>query len=112
MPEITQADVRLAARKAVANKMKKLKRHIDAVEAKSNSWKSKYKAEVGSLRGRVRQLESAIRWALGEEGEFGEEPPPLAGKYRRRFWWRTELRERAFPTRTAARRIPAHLEKP
>lgn len=44
---------------------------------------------------RIAQLESAIKWALGEEGEFGEEPEPLAGKYRRQFWWRTELRRRA-----------------
>lgn len=41
------------------------------------------------------RLASAIRWALGEEGNFGEEPPPLAGKYRRRYWWRSELRRRA-----------------
>lgn len=44
---------------------------------------------------RIQQLEAAIRWALGEEGDFSEEPPPLAGKYRQRFWWRTELRRRA-----------------
>lgn len=41
------------------------------------------------------RLRAAIRWALGEEGEFGEEPPPLAGQYRQRYWWRTELRNRA-----------------
>lgn len=48
------------------------------------------------LRKESERLASAIKWALGEEGEFGEEPEPLAGKYRRRFWWRTELRQRAF----------------
>lgn len=42
----------------------------------------------------VNGLLDAIRWALGEVGEFGEEPEPLAGKYRRRFWWRRELRAR------------------
>ncbi len=44
---------------------------------------------------KVERLTAAIRWALGEDGEFGEEPPPLAGKCRRRYWWRTELRQRA-----------------
>lgn len=52
--------------------------------------------DVVALRARVAQLEAAIRWALGEEGEFpGEEPPPLAGKYRRRYHWRKELQQRA-----------------
>lgn len=45
---------------------------------------------------RMIQMRNAILWALGENGEFTEEPPPLAGKYRRRYWWRTELRKRAF----------------
>lgn len=44
---------------------------------------------------RIEQLESAIRWALGEEGEFPEEPPLVPGKYPRRYQWRTELRQRA-----------------
>lgn len=43
---------------------------------------------------RIRELESAIRWALGEEGEFPDEPEPQ-GKYRRKYYWRTELRKRA-----------------
>lgn len=43
----------------------------------------------------IRQLKEAIYWALGERGEFGAEPEPLAGKYRRAFWWRTELRKRS-----------------
>lgn len=97
--EITQADVRRAARKAVGNKMAKLKKHIATVEAQSNAWKLRYRAVSGSLRGRVRELEAAVLWALGENGEFSEEPPPLAGKYRRKYWWRTELRNRAFPGR-------------
>jgi hypothetical protein len=51
---------------------------------------------------RILQLTAAVRWALGEYGEFVDEPPPLKGKYRRRFWWRTELRERAFGPSHAA----------
>lgn len=56
----------------------------------------------------VARLEDAILWALGEKGEFGEEPKPLAGKYRRRFWWRTELRQRAFgdPSQPVTEREP------
>lgn len=44
----------------------------------------------------IARLWAAITWALGENGEFPDEPPPLAGKYRQRFWWRSELRRRAF----------------
>jgi hypothetical protein len=38
---------------------------------------------------RIAQLEAAIRWALGEEGDFRSAAG--AGRY----WWRTELRRRA-----------------
>ena len=51
--------------------------------------------EIARLRNENARLCAAIRWALGEEGQFSEEPPPLNGKWRQRFWWRTELRERA-----------------
>lgn len=54
------------------------------------------KRQVRDLHHEVARLTGAIRWALGEEGEFGDEPPPLAGRYRMRFWWRSELRRRAF----------------
>ncbi len=40
-------------------------------------------------RERIATLEAAVRWALGEEGEF---TPRLDGG---RYWWRTELRARA-----------------
>lgn len=60
------------------------------------------RAENAALRQRVATLEAAIRWALGEEGTFSEEPPPLAGKYRQRYWWRTELRQRAALAETPA----------
>ena len=42
-------------------------------------------------------LRSAIRWALGEEGEFAG-PPNLGTAKKplhRRYWWRAELRRRA-----------------
>lgn len=52
-------------------------------------------AEIRSLRSRLRRVEGAVLWALGEGGSFappvtsgGERPPP--------FWWRSELRLRAF----------------
>jgi hypothetical protein len=38
----------------------------------------------------VARLRSAIRWALGEEGEF-----PLRPEGKGAYWWRTELRRRA-----------------
>lgn len=55
----------------------------------------KRNTECVEFRERRERLEGAIRWALGEVGEFPEEPQPLAGKYRQRYYWRTGLRERA-----------------
>ena len=53
-------------------------------------------AERDRLAARVRELEAAVRWALGEEGEF---PPrqrsTLTGLYVNHYWWRPELRKRA-----------------
>jgi hypothetical protein len=50
------------------------------------------------LTERVTVLEAAIRWALGEgDSDFGDNIPTvrfLGGKPAR-YWWRTELRERA-----------------
>ncbi len=37
----------------------------------------------------------AIRWALGEEGEFEVPKEEQPSRTKRTFWWRTELRERA-----------------
>lgn len=45
---------------------------------------------VDNQQARIAELESAIKWALGEEGEFGGETPEKG-----RYWWRTELRKRA-----------------
>lgn len=47
-------------------------------------------AMLEAQEGENERLIAAIRWALGEEGEFeprGENDPP--------YWWRTELRKRA-----------------
>jgi hypothetical protein len=38
----------------------------------------------------IRRLRRAVKWALGENGDF-EQRPEGAGAY----WWRTELRRRA-----------------
>lgn len=62
-----------------------------------------YADDIEALAAVVERQENAIRWACGELGDFGPEPPPLAGKYRRRFWWRKELRERAGLAAEAAR---------
>lgn len=47
-------------------------------------------------RKEIVKLRAAVRWALGEEGDFpgGEEPPPIAG-VRQRFFWRAKLRAMA-----------------
>jgi hypothetical protein len=63
------------------------------------------KAEVAALTtardeamGQVERLQGVIRWALGEVGEFPEQPEAsqnAARLYGRpRFWWRSELRKR------------------
>jgi hypothetical protein len=44
----------------------------------------------------VRRLRAAIRWALGEEGEFPGTAQGLGA-----FYWRRELRTRAFGAETA-----------
>jgi hypothetical protein len=45
---------------------------------------------------RIAELEHAIKWALGEEGDFpgGEPPSPIAG-FEQRYFWRTTLRQLA-----------------
>jgi hypothetical protein len=47
-------------------------------------------SEGPSDKERVKQLEDAIRWALGEGDDF---PPCEEGQGK--YWWRTELRRRA-----------------
>lgn len=46
-----------------------------------------------ALRARVAKLERVIEWALGERGDFPSLPDDWP---KRKFYWRTELRERAF----------------
>lgn len=46
--------------------------------------------DVDALRARIEQLEGAVYWACGVNGEF-DRPDNARGA----FWWRTELRERA-----------------
>lgn len=53
--------------------------------------------DYAEMKRELKRLRSAIEWACGERGEFPV-AAPLAGKYRRRYYWRTELRARAFGT--------------
>lgn len=48
----------------------------------------------GPMLKRIRELESTIRWALGENGEFRQREEGEGA-----YWWRKELRRRAFPLR-------------
>ena len=52
--------------------------HINAVTTAKNALKE------------IRRLRSAVKWALGEVGEF-----PLRQAGQGAYWWRTELRRRA-----------------
>jgi hypothetical protein len=40
---------------------------------------------------KIERLDEAVKWALGENGDFAQRPEG-AGAY----WWRTELRKRAY----------------
>ena len=55
------------------------------------NWANKHLHEAQQ---REVQAHRIFAWLLGEEGDFPDEPEPLAGKYRQRFWWRKELREK------------------
>ena len=46
-----------------------------------------------TLQERVKELETAVRWALGEGDSDFAEPVMLGGTPR--YWWRAELRRRA-----------------
>ena len=46
---------------------------------------------LDAIEQRVQELEAAVRWALGERGEFR-----VRASHEGAFYWRTELRERAF----------------
>jgi hypothetical protein len=69
-----------------------LERGADAIEQLAALRPSPAPAS-DALREDNERLRAAIRWALGEEGEFPEEPPPDS-KWRRRYHWRAELRAR------------------
>ena len=60
---------------------------INAVLAKSPVIAA---APVDGMVDRVRELEDAIRWALGEVGDF-----PARGPAQGAYWWRSELLRRA-----------------
>lgn len=47
-------------------------------------------AERDALRRRCERLESSVRWALGESGDFRSRKDGEGA-----YWWRTELRKRA-----------------
>lgn len=49
---------------------------------------------LSAAQARERALESVIRWALGEEGEFPDWPADVTITGRHKYWWRTELLQR------------------
>lgn len=60
-------------------------------------------AELRDIRwlvAEVKRLRSAVRWALGEEGTFAKREFVAQGEY----YWRSELRRRAFGGRGEAAR--------
>lgn len=78
---------------------------------------SKVRSELDTARAAQQKLTDAVRWALGENGEFPEADEALyeviargkramceSGDVPRRalrlYWWRGELRERAFGAST------------
>lgn len=56
-----------------------------------------YTALVASLKiahARIAKLENAIKWALGEKGDFPQRQDGQGS-----YYWRTELRKRAFSSK-------------
>ena len=47
------------------------------------------------LEDRCNRLQSSINWALGENGYFPPKPETKEGEQDKKYWWRSELRERA-----------------
>ena len=47
---------------------------------------------VRELQIEIEKRDAIFRWLLGEEGEFPSPPPD--GKYKKRYWWRTDLQKR------------------
>ena len=64
--------------------------HIHAVTTAKNALKE------------IRQLRRAVKWALGESGDFGPRPEGVGA-----YWWRTELRRRAGMSPNEKLRHPA-----
>lgn len=55
-------------------------------------------AAIAAKDAEIKRLRNAVLWALGEVGEFPANPasPDAKGIQRRPYYWRTELRTRAF----------------
>ena len=48
--------------------------------------------ELAAMLKKIKRLENAIKWALGEKGNFLQRKDKQGA-----YYWRTELRKRAFP---------------
>jgi hypothetical protein len=70
-------------------------RVAELVDVNQDEGYERLKARNAQLEADLRQMKEAIYWALGERDDFPPEPEPIAGKYRKRYWWRTELRKRS-----------------
>lgn len=57
---------------------------------------------LDAAEARVRQLEAAARWALGEDSDipFPSRPDKVEGKPQPLYWWRSTFRRLAFPEAT------------
>lgn len=72
---------------------------LEAMEAFAKSGGTTAKLNVEALN-RLDKYEHALHWALGEgDSDFGDHEPPATKATQLpppRYWWRTELRRRAF----------------
>lgn len=62
-----------------------------------------FDAALAAKDAEIERLRNAVLWALGEVGEFPPNPasPDAKGIQRRPYYWRTELRSRAFGERNS-----------
>jgi hypothetical protein len=76
----------------MAQQHKAIKKLQAEVELLNEEW-TKRDVLLQAAEAKIDALAAAVRWALGEgDSDFGNDLPPDA----KRYWWRKELRERAF----------------
>lgn len=96
--------------------MTSLRARLQTVEQSDASWKASaeyWRSKAQAAQRELGVLSAAVRWALGEEGDFAERPRDDKGEFTKGpYWWRKELRERAGLSCCCAEGGPGSYEGP